>query len=88
MKNHWTFFLLLLLFCTLLTPGADAASKNPDKEFTVAKAALSRLDADKGKARGYRDDEDLIVSRKTIENYRKELEFPSARERSRKSANH
>ena len=55
MKNHWTIFLLLLLLCTLLTPGADAASKNPDKEFTAAKAALSRLDADKGKARGYRD---------------------------------
>ena len=55
MKNHRTFFLLLLLLCTLLTPGVDAASKNPDKEFTAAKAALNRLDADKGKARGYRD---------------------------------
>lgn len=55
MKNHGTFFLLLLLLCTLLTPGVDAASKNPDKEFTAAKAALTRLDADKGKARGYRD---------------------------------
>ena len=55
MKNHWTFFLLLLFFCTLLTPVADAASKNPDKEFTAAKAALTRLDDDKGKARSYRD---------------------------------
>ena len=54
MKNHWTFFLLLLLFLSL-TPGADAAGKNPDKEFTAAKAALNRLDADQGKARGYRD---------------------------------
>lgn len=33
-------------------------------------------------------DEDLIVSRKTIENYRKELELSSARERNRKSAKH
>lgn len=55
MKNRLTFFLLLLFFCTLLTPGAEAASKNADKEFTAAKTALSRLDADKGKARGYRD---------------------------------
>ncbi|PKN13505.1 MAG: N-acetylmuramoyl-L-alanine amidase [Deltaproteobacteria bacterium HGW-Deltaproteobacteria-4] len=55
MKKHWTFFLLLLFFCTLLTPGADAAGKNPDKEFAAAKAALTRLDADKGKARSYRD---------------------------------
>jgi N-acetylmuramoyl-L-alanine amidase len=55
MKNHGTFFLLLLLFCSLLTPGADAASKNPDKEFIAAKTALTRLDNDKGKARGYRD---------------------------------
>ncbi|MDZ4185123.1 MAG: N-acetylmuramoyl-L-alanine amidase [Desulfuromonadales bacterium] len=55
MKNHRTFFLLLLIFCTFLTPGADAAGKNPDKEFTAAKAALNRLDAEKGKARGYRD---------------------------------
>lgn len=55
MKNHWTFLLLLLLLCTLLTPGADAAGKNPDKEFTAAKAALNRLDSEKGKARGYRD---------------------------------
>ena len=55
MKNRLTFFLLLLFFCTLLTPGAEAASKNADKEFTAAKTALNRLDADKGKARGYRD---------------------------------
>jgi N-acetylmuramoyl-L-alanine amidase len=54
MKNRLTFF-LLLLFCTLLTPGADAATKNPEQEFTAAKAALSRLDADKGKTRSYRD---------------------------------
>ena len=39
-------------------------------------------------AKSIERDEDLIVSRKTIENYRKELEFPSARERSRKSAKH
>ena len=32
-------------------------------------------------------DEDLILSRKTIENYRKELEIPSARERKRKGGN-
>ncbi|MBE0504414.1 MAG: hypothetical protein IBX46_09825, partial [Desulfuromonadales bacterium] len=55
MKNRLTFLLLLLLLCPLLAPAADAASKNVDKEFTAAKAALSRLDADKGKARGYRD---------------------------------
>ncbi len=39
-------------------------------------------------AKAIERDEDLIVSRKTIENYRKELELPSARERSRKSAKH
>lgn len=55
MKNHWTCFLLFLLFSTLLPHGADAAGKNPDKEFAAAKAALTRLDADKGKARSYRD---------------------------------
>ena len=59
MKNRLTFFLLLLLlFCTLLTPGADAASKkgkNPEQEFTAAKTALTRLDNSKGVARSYRD---------------------------------
>jgi RNA polymerase sigma-54 factor len=39
-------------------------------------------------AKAIERDEDLILSRKTIENYRKELELPSARERSRKSAKH
>lgn len=33
-------------------------------------------------------DEDLVVSRKTIENYRKELDIPSARERRRRPARH
>jgi RNA polymerase sigma-54 factor len=33
-------------------------------------------------------DEDLVLARKTIENYRKELELPSARERKRKPTKH
>jgi N-acetylmuramoyl-L-alanine amidase len=55
MKNHGTFFLLFLLFCSLLTSAAFAASKNPDQEFTAAKTALSRLDSSKGVQRSYRD---------------------------------
>jgi N-acetylmuramoyl-L-alanine amidase len=66
MKNRLTFFLLFLLFCTLLTPGADAASKNgrnPEQEFTAAKTALTRLDNSKGKERSYRDRWVAVITR-------------------------
>ena len=56
MKYRLTVF--LLLFCTLLVPGADAASKkgkNPEQEFTAAKTALTRLDNSKGVVRSYRE---------------------------------
>jgi RNA polymerase sigma-54 factor len=39
-------------------------------------------------AKAIERDEDLVLARKTIENYRKELEFPSARERKRKPTKH
>ncbi len=43
--------------------------------------------SDEQLAKAIEKEEDLILSRKTIENYRKELEIPSARERKRKSGN-
>lgn len=42
--------------------------------------------SDEQMAKAIEHDEDLILSRKTIENYRKELEIPSARERKRGQA--
>lgn len=63
MKNRLTFFLLLLLFCTVATPAVFAASKNPEQEFTKAKTALSRLDASKGKERSYRDRWVAVIAR-------------------------
>lgn len=57
MKIRATFF-LLLLFCIVLVPGANATSKtgrNPEQEFGKAQAALTRLDKSKGVARSYRE---------------------------------
>ena len=55
MKIRLTYFFLFLLCCMFLAPGADAASKNPEREFTAAKATLTRLDSSKGVARSYRE---------------------------------
>lgn len=55
MKNWLIITTLILFSCGLLTTGANAAGRDPERDFSRAKSALTKLDATKGVSRTYRD---------------------------------